>query len=131
MGYPFLQFHARFLLFTPMTFLTPYCHHGIAQNSHNVRDALVYCLDALFVFLHIFIEEVFVMSSAQFRIESRDPLSGSLLPCAPMKSLYGNCSLAVAVAVKSVADPTRQQVRVVHVPSGEIIFQTTPPGQGA
>lgn len=71
------------------------------------------------------------MSSAQFRIESRDPLNGSLLPCTAMKSLYGNCSLAVAVAVKSVADPTRQQVRVVHVPSGEIVFQTTPQSQGA
>ncbi|WP_041388881.1 hypothetical protein [Polaromonas sp. JS666] len=71
------------------------------------------------------------MSSAQFRIESRDPLSGSLLPCSSFKPLYGNCSLAVAVAVKSVADPTRQQVRVVHVPSGEIVFQTTPPSQGA
>lgn len=71
------------------------------------------------------------MSSAQFRIESRDPLSGSLLPFNSFKPLYGNCSLAVAVAVKSVADPTRQQVRVVHIPSGEIVFQTTPPGQNA
>jgi hypothetical protein len=74
--------------------------------------------------------EVFIMTSAQYRIESRCPLMGSLLPPATFKQDYANCSLAVAVAVKSVADPTRQQVRVVHVPSGEIVFQTTPFGQG-
>jgi hypothetical protein len=31
----------------------------------------------------------------------------------------------VAVAVKSVADPTRQEVRVVHIPSGEVVFRTS------
>ena len=71
------------------------------------------------------------MASAQYRIESRCPLMGSLLPLATFKEVYADRSLAVAVAVKSVADPTRQQVRVVHVPSGEIIFQTTPFGPTA
>ncbi len=61
----------------------------------------------------------------QYRIESRNPLIGNLLP-PRIEHLYTNCSLAVAVAVKSVADPSRQQVRVVHIPSGEIIFQTAP-----
>ena len=61
-----------------------------------------------------------------YRIESRDPLLGHLLPTQQRKTLFGNCSLAVAVAVKSVDDPTRQQVRVVHVPSGEVIFETAP-----
>ncbi|MDP1935769.1 MAG: hypothetical protein Q8K91_01030 [Hylemonella sp.] len=66
------------------------------------------------------------MASAQFRIECRDPLRGSLLPPASnFKSLYADRSLAVAVAVKSLADPTRQQIRVVHIPTGEIVFQTS------
>jgi hypothetical protein len=62
---------------------------------------------------------------SEYRIESVNPLIGNLLP-PQTEHLYANCSLAVAVAVKSVADPTRQQVRVVHVPSGEIMFQTAP-----
>ncbi len=66
------------------------------------------------------------MTSAEYRIESLGPLVGSLLPSDHFKQLYADRSLAVAVAVKSVADPTRQQVQVVHIPSGEIVFQTTP-----
>lgn len=68
------------------------------------------------------------MQTAQYRIENRCPLTGSLLPpsTSNLEHIYANYSLAVAVAVKSVADPSRQQVRVVHVPSGEIIFQTAP-----
>ena len=66
------------------------------------------------------------MSMAQFRIESRDPLLGHLLPPTNYQHLFADCSLAVAVAVKSVVDPTRQYVRVVHIPSGEIVFQTAP-----
>lgn len=65
------------------------------------------------------------MRSAQYRIESVFPLMGSLIPSTTFKQFYCDPSLAVAVAVKSVADPTRQQVQVVHVPSGEIVFQTT------
>lgn len=71
------------------------------------------------------------MASAQYRIESRSPLIGSLLPPTTYKEIYADCSLAVAVAVKSVADPTQQEVRVVHVPSGEIVFQTTTSGPTA
>ena len=66
------------------------------------------------------------MTSRDYRIESNAPLHGSLLPSENFRDLYANCSLAVAVAVKSVADPTRQHVRVVHVPSGEIVFDTQP-----
>ncbi|OOG42821.1 hypothetical protein [Polaromonas sp. A23] len=62
---------------------------------------------------------------AQFRIESSDPLRGSLLPPAPLQRLYSDQSLAVAVAVKSLTDPTRQDIRVVHIPTGEIVFQTS------
>lgn len=65
------------------------------------------------------------MASAQFRIESRGSLRGSLLPPASLQQLYTDRSLAVAVAVKSLTDPTRQDIRVVHIPTGEIVFQTS------
>lgn len=51
-------------------------------------------------------------------------MSGSLLPPSSVKDMYSDFSLAVAVAVKSVADPSRQRITVVHVPTGEIVFQT-------
>lgn len=64
------------------------------------------------------------MVSAQYRIESKVPPRGSLLPVGHLNRLYTDRSLAVAVAVKSVDDPSRQEVRVVHVPSGKIVFST-------
>lgn len=64
------------------------------------------------------------MPFAQYRIETSAPFPGRLLPASSTKTLYSDSSLAVAVAVKSLDDPTRQQVRVVYVPTGEIIFQT-------
>lgn len=69
------------------------------------------------------------MTPAQYRIEGTDRLMDSLLPSPNFSHLYRNCSLAVAVAVKSVDDPTRQEVRVVHIPTGEIVFQTTATAQ--
>ena len=65
------------------------------------------------------------MTVANYRIESSFPLIGSLLPPSLFKRMYSDRSLAVAVAVKSVADPTCQQVQVVYVPTGEIVFETT------
>ena len=65
------------------------------------------------------------MTSAQYRIGGRLPLLDNLLPSSPFKTLYANRSLTVAV--KSVADPTRQEVRVEHVSSGKIVFQTAAP----
>lgn len=66
------------------------------------------------------------MTSAHYRIESKEPLLGKLLPASMFKRLYADPSLAVAVAVKSVVDPTRQSVRVVDVDNGEVVFDTAP-----
>lgn len=60
----------------------------------------------------------------EYRIEHGDPVTGSLLPDSDFQHLYADASLAVAVAVKSVKDPSVQQVRVVHIPTGEIVFGT-------
>lgn len=62
--------------------------------------------------------------SHDYRIENRDPVNDSLLPSANPHHLYADPSLAVAVAVKSVTDPSVQEVRVVHIPSGEVVFKT-------
>lgn len=67
------------------------------------------------------------MTPAPYRIERTQPPQGGLLPPQTLHEHYRDRSLAVAVAVKSVTDPTREQVRVVHVPTGEVVFQT--PGE--
>jgi hypothetical protein len=66
------------------------------------------------------------MASSQYRIESSNSLRGSLLPPQSFREYYSDRGLAVAVAVKSLADPTRQHIRVVHVDSGEVVFETRP-----
>ena len=66
------------------------------------------------------------MRTAYYRIESKEPLLGKLLPSFMFRCLYADPSLAAAVAVKSVVDPSRQRVRVVDVDSGEIVFDTAP-----
>ena len=80
--------------------------------------------------MEVHYDEGFFMAYANapphnYRIESRDPLTGSLLPATTFSHLFADPALAVAVAVKSVSDPTRQEVRVVHVPSGEVVFRST------
>lgn len=62
-----------------------------------------------------------------YKIESSSPARSSLLPEGSTREFYRDRGLAVAVAVKSLSDPTRQQVRVVHVPSGEVVFETEAP----
>ena len=64
------------------------------------------------------------MTSAPYRIERMQPPHGGLLPQHNLREHYADRSTAVAVAIKSVTDPTREQVRVVHVPTGEVVFQT-------
>lgn len=62
-----------------------------------------------------------------FRIESSAPPRSSLLPEGSTREFYRDRGLAVAVAIKSLRDPTRDQVRVVHVPSGEVVFESEAP----
>jgi hypothetical protein len=64
------------------------------------------------------------MTSKQYRIVYKFPLHGSLLPLLNVQKLYNNPSLAVALAVKTLSDPTRQNIQVVEVDSGEVIFET-------
>lgn len=68
------------------------------------------------------------MSSADYRIESNRPLIHRLLPHSRMPDLFEDRSLAVAMAAKSITRSDGQEVRVVHVPSGEIVFRTSSSG---
>jgi hypothetical protein len=68
------------------------------------------------------------MSSADFRVESSHPISGRLWPLGGSQQyFFSDRSLAVAMAAKSVTKPSGQEIRVVHVPTGEVVF--TKPGR--
>ena len=62
------------------------------------------------------------MSPADYRIESSAPLAGLLLPRPGAREhLFSSRSLAVAMAAKSTTPG--QEIRVVHVPTGEVVFR--------
>lgn len=63
---------------------------------------------------------------SEYRIESNRPLSGrfgglpALAPDRPL--MVGSRALAVALAAKSFRAHDGDEIRVVHVPTGEIVF---------
>jgi hypothetical protein len=63
------------------------------------------------------------MSSDSFRVESSRPIVGRTWPT-PGSSSFGtsNRHLAVALAAKSLTSPPGGEIRVVHVPTGEVVF---------
>jgi hypothetical protein len=64
------------------------------------------------------------MSSADFRVESNHPIATRLLPVSGSRQYYfGDRALAVAMAAKSTTKPSGQEIRVVHVPTGEVVFR--------
>lgn len=65
-----------------------------------------------------------MMTSADYRIESSHPIASRLLPLSGSQHyLLSDRALAVAVAAKAVTYPQGQEIRVVHVPTGEIVFR--------
>jgi hypothetical protein len=60
----------------------------------------------------------------KFRVESNHQISGRLLsvPDSP-KYFFRDRALAVAIAAKSVTKPSGEEIRVVHVPTGEVVFR--------
>lgn len=63
-------------------------------------------------------------NSCEFRIESSRPLSSSLCPM-PMGMEFelNDRSLAVVMATKTHTVPCGGEIRVVHTPTGEVIFR--------
>ena len=63
------------------------------------------------------------MTSADFRVESNHPIATRLFPMsASQQYFFSDRALAVAMAAKSVTNPSGQEIRVVHVPTGEVVF---------
>lgn len=64
------------------------------------------------------------MTSTDYRIESSHTLACRLLPAGNAKQLLvGDRALAVVLAAKSTTWPAGEEIRVVHVPTGEIVFR--------
>lgn len=68
------------------------------------------------------------MTTADYRIESNQPIAGRIWPRAGARQLeVSDRALAVSLAAKSF---TRAgEIRVVHVPTGEVVFRK--PGERA
>lgn len=67
------------------------------------------------------------MSSAAYRVESSHPIAGPLLPGLVSSKflLLVDRALAIVLAAKSVTYPFGHEIRVVHVPTGEVIYRKT------
>lgn len=64
------------------------------------------------------------MSPADFRVESSHPIATRLLPVSGSRQyFFSDRALAVAMAAKSTTKPSGQEIRVVHVPTGEVVFR--------
>jgi hypothetical protein len=62
------------------------------------------------------------MTSADYRIESSQPIAGRFWPAeGSMQFAVRDRALAVSLAVKSFARDS--EIRVVHVPTGEVVFR--------
>jgi hypothetical protein len=63
------------------------------------------------------------MTSADYRIESSHPIASLLLPTGAHQYFVSDRALAVSLAAKSTTQPQGQEIRVVHVPTGEVVFR--------
>ena len=70
------------------------------------------------------------MPSADYRIESSHPLGSRFLPASGSEHyLVRDRALAVALAAKSFTKPSGQEIRVVFVPTGEVVFRKAASGR--
>lgn len=61
------------------------------------------------------------MTGAEYRVESNQPIFSRLLPASGQRQMVlHDRALAVALAAKSVS--SAQEIRVVHIPTGEVVF---------
>jgi hypothetical protein len=64
------------------------------------------------------------MNTAVYRIESASTVSFRLMPkTANIDLLFGDRSVAVAMATKGITDPPGNEIRVIHITSGEVVFR--------
>ena len=60
-----------------------------------------------------------------YRIESDFPLNSDWLPAKAFKQHYDNESAAVATDIEGVDDPEEQEVRIICVETGEVVWRST------
>jgi hypothetical protein len=60
-----------------------------------------------------------------YRIESNRPLSSEWLPADAFSRTYRDRAVAVATAIEGVDDPAEQEVRVVDVGTGAVVWRST------
>lgn len=71
------------------------------------------------------------MTSADFRLEANQPIGGRFLPAqGAQQYFFSDRALAVTMAAKSFTRPSAE-IRVVHVPTGEVVFRKAPAQQPA
>ncbi len=71
------------------------------------------------------------MTSAEFRVESNYPIAGRFLSQPGANEyFFSDRALAVAMAAKSFTQPSAE-IRVVHVPTGEVVFRKAPGARGS
>lgn len=64
--------------------------------------------------------------SAVYRVESYQPMFGPLMPIAGSKfHTLVDRAMATVLAAKSMTRPCGHEIRVVHMPSGEVVFRKT------
>lgn len=68
------------------------------------------------------------MTSADYRIESNQPIASRFWPGGSRQFAVSNRALAVSLAAKSFS--AESEIRVIHVPTGEVVFRK-PPQQAA
>ncbi len=62
------------------------------------------------------------MTAADYRIESNQPIAGPFWPVTgSQQHALSNRGLAVSLAAKSLRSSS--EIRVVHVPTGEVLFR--------
>ncbi|MDP2065929.1 MAG: hypothetical protein Q8K38_08180 [Burkholderiaceae bacterium] len=66
------------------------------------------------------------MGNHDYLIESNHPVSSRFFSRADVRGTYPDWHQAVAIAAKSTPSTFGDEIRVVHVPSGEIVFRLTP-----
>lgn len=67
------------------------------------------------------------MSAATYRVESAHPIIGPLwlgLDAAKFHLVFDR-ALAIVLAAKSKTFPSGHEIRVVHVPTGKVVFRKT------
>jgi hypothetical protein len=60
-----------------------------------------------------------------YRIESEFKLASNWLPASEFTRVHTNRSIAEATAIEGVDDPAKQEVRVVCIESGEVVWRST------